>query len=359
MAWDNVHWNANKTLSYNCLFNFVVGMRGGGKTYGALYKGIENFIKARKCGRVEQFLYVRRYKTELEKLTISRGGRLFNAIIKNNEFPGYEFKAESNVLDIKCPGSDKWETLGYATPLTTSRALKSDVMPDVTTIIFDEFIIDPHDTYHYLKGEVDKFLDLYETVARDRESPGTNKDVTVLFLSNAVSVSNPYFDHWNLTKPRDGQFQRFGKEVLVENFVSKELSDRKKASRFGSIIKGSAYVDYAYDNQWLLDNNDFIEKKPQRSKYFATLVFNGKQIGVWNDDVNWIYFVSNDIDPTCGRVYSVTTDDHKPNMLLLKTAKKLPVIKCLLEAYGCGAVRYEDIKLKNAFREIMRMCNNV
>lgn len=359
MAWDGEHWNANKTLSYNCLWNFVVGMRGGGKTYGALCKCVENFIKAKKDGRVEQFIYLRRYKTEIEKLTISRGGRLFNAIIKNKEFPGYQFKAESNVLQIKCPGEEQWETLGYGMSLTTSLVQKSDSFPDVTTIVFDEFIINPHDNYRYLKGEVTKFKEFYETVARERKGTKDSKDVVVLFLSNAVSVSNPYFDHWNLNKPRDGQFQRFGKEILVENFVSPELAKRKKESRFGSIVAGSDYAEYAYDNAWLLDNTDFLGKKTQRSRYFATLIFMGKSMGVWVDELQWLYYISDDVDNDCERVYSVTTDDHKPNMLLFKSARKLPVIKALMDAYNYGAVRYEDIKLKNSFREIMRMCNYV
>ena len=47
---------------------------------------------------------------------------------------------------------------------TTASILKSDAFPDVKLIIFDEFIIDNRGTYHYLKDEVTKFLDLYETV---------------------------------------------------------------------------------------------------------------------------------------------------------------------------------------------------
>lgn len=339
-----LYWDIKRTLSYNALFNFIIGSRGAGKTYGALKYNVEKFIEHRDKGRDPwQFLYVRRLSTELEKLTKMRGGRLFNAVQK--EFPEHVLSAESNIL--KCDG----EVCGYSQPLSTASILKSDSFPNVKMIVFDEFIIDNRGTYHYLKDEVTKFLDLYETVAR-------NRDVICMFLSNAVSVTNPYFDFFHLDKPMNGDIQRFGsaKDILVQNVVPAELMAIKKDSRFGNILKGTEYLEYAYDNEWLLDNTDFIEGKTQRSEYFLTLRYKDTNIGIWFDPAQWLYYVSNDVDLQFKRVYSVTTDDHKPNMLLLKTAKKTAFFGNLITAYESGAVRYESMKLKNWFRDIMRMC---
>ena len=337
-----MYWDITKPLSYNCLWMFIIGMRGGGKTYGSLKWCVEQYLAHRKKGIKWQFLYVRRMKTELEKLTIMRGGRLFNAV--KNEFPTHTLKAESNTLT--CDG----EICGYGQPLSTASVLKSDSFPDVWCIVFDEFIIDNSGTYHYLKDEVTKFLDLYETVARGR-------NVKVFFLSNAVSITNPYFDFFHLNKP-NGNIQRFGQEILVENFVSKELSQIKKESRFGTIIKGTEYAEYAYDNEWLMDNNDFIEKKKKNCQYYLTLRYKDNNIGIWLDNDNWIFYISNDVDLQYGIKYSVTTDDHKPNIMLFSAGKKLGWLKNLITAYERGCVRYENIKLKNWFRDIMRMANN-
>lgn len=341
---DELYWNIKKPLSYNCLWNFILGMRGGGKTYGSLDYCIEQHLKAKKKGIKWQFMYVRRMKTELDKLTTMRNGRLFNAI--QPAYPDHVLKAESNILT--CDG----DIIGYAQPLSTASILKSDAFPFVKMIIFDEFIIDNRGTYHYLKDEVTKFLDLYETVARGR-------DVTVMFLSNAVTVTNPYFDYFHLNKPVNGDIQRFGeaKQILVQNFVSSQLSTMKKRSRFGQIISGTEYSEYAYDNEWLLDNEDFIEHKTQRSEYFLTLRYKDSWIGVWLDPVQWIYYISADVDLQFGKVYSVTTDDHKPNIMLFHAGRKLPWLKSLQDAYEMGAVRYESMKLKNWFRDIMRMCH--
>lgn len=339
----SIYWDISRVLSYNCLFNFILGMRGGGKTYGSLKYCIEQHLKWKKKGINWQFIYMRRMKTELEKLTISRGGRLFKAV--ENEFPTHKLTAESNTLYC-----DK-EIIGYSVPLSTASILKSDAFPDVQMIVFDEFIIDNRGTYHYLKDEVTKFLDAYETIARGR-------DVKVFFLSNAVSVTNPYFDYFHLDKPRNDDIQRFGKskEILVQNFVSQQLSNMRKQSRFGSIIDGTEYSDYAFDNEWLLDNTDFIEHKTQRSEYYLTLKYKDNDIAIWIDRTQWIFYISDDVDKQFPRVYSVTTDDHKPNVMLFAAAKKLGWLKQLIDAYQLGAVRYENMKLKNWFRDIMRMC---
>lgn len=55
--------------------------------------------------------------------------------------------------------------------------------------------------------------------------------------------------------------------------------------------------------------------------------------------------------------YSATTNDHKPNILLMQKAKKLTLLGNLIDAYQSGCVRYENMKLKNWFRDIMRMVN--
>ena len=60
---DSIFWNINNSVSYNALFNFIIGNRGGGKTYGMKNYVINKFIK-----KGEQFIYLRRYKTEVKRI---------------------------------------------------------------------------------------------------------------------------------------------------------------------------------------------------------------------------------------------------------------------------------------------------
>jgi len=338
---EGKYWDPKRPLSYNCLYNFIIGNRGAGKTFGGLSLGIDRFLASG-----QQFIYVRRHDTELEKLTKMRGGRIFNSHRKF--YPGHELKAESNVL--YCDG----DVMGYAVPLSTASKLKSDSFPDVTLIIFDEFIIDNSGTYHYLKDEVRLFNDLYETVAR----PGSeHPKVTVLFLSNAVSITNPYFDYYHLDKPKGSDIQRFGpgKLILVQNVVSQAMVEAKASHDFYKLNAGTEYYDYAVLNDWLMDNEDFIEHKTQRAQYFLTLRYKDTWIGVWRDYLQGLFYVSADVDMQYRHVFSATTDDHKPNVMLFRAGAKQQWLKLLIEAYENGCVRYETVKLKNWFRDIMRM----
>lgn len=340
------YWDIRKTLSYNCLFNFIISLRGGGKTYGTLKYCVDKHIKEKKQGRLWQFVYVRRQENELKKLTISRGGRLFNDIRK--EFPGHILKAESNVL--YCDG----EECGYAIQLSNAFTQKSDPHPNVQMIIFDEFIAVKQSSY--LNDEVTKFLELYESIAR----PGTDHPVVrVFFLGNAVTQMNPYFDYFRLERPYAGEFKRFGStnDILVQDVDVPELQEDKHRSRFGQLIQGTEYASYSIDNEWLEDNTDFIQKKTKDCEYRMSIRYNNQWIGIWFDTIDWIYYISMDVDLQNPNKYSATTQDHKPNVMLIKNAKRMASFKHLIDCYNMGAIRYESIKLKNWFREIIRMIN--
>lgn len=343
----NIWWDINRTASYNALFNFIIGNRGAGKTYGSLVRAIKKFINSPDTNPC-QFIYLRRMKTELKKLTSADHGRLFDKV--QQEFPTHKLEARGDVLYC-----DK-KIMGYAVPLSTATILKSDAFPFVQTIIFDEFIIDNTKTYHYLPDEVRKFEDFYETVARPGNDPD-RPDVIVWFLSNAVTINNPYFMEYHLAPPYNGTIQRFGKtkDLLVESVNNTELAKRKKESRFGKIIAGTDYSDYAYDNKWLLDNNEFIDTKTQRANYYMSIRYKSTWLGVWYDQLQGLFYISLDYDPSYPIMYSATTDDHMVNTMLMKKAKQQPFLRQLLSAYECGAVRYESIKIKAWFRDIMRM----
>lgn len=346
---NSKYWDIYKTKSHNCLFNFIISLRGGGKTYGCIDYVINNYIKGKQLGVRKEFVYVRRQENELKKLTTSRGGRFFKAV--ESKYPQYKFKAEANEMYID------GDNFGHAIQLSTARINKSDVFPYVDTIIFDEFIV-KRGRSHYLPDEVTAFLELYETIAR----PGTDHcPVTVFFLGNAVTQTNPYFDYFGIDKPSQGEFRKFGasKDILVQDVDVPQLQEDKHNSRFGKLIEGTNYSSYAIDNEWLEDNTDFIKHKTANSECRMCIRYMGTWLGIWYDDIECTYYISLNVDLQVPNKYSATTDDHQPNIMMLKTCKQMNSYKHLITAYTYGNVRYESIKLKNWFRDIMRMMNAV
>ena len=142
----NIYYNYNRIISYNALLNILIGSRGVGKTYGASKLVVKDFIK-----RKRQFVYLRRYKTELAKAS----KKFFQALIKNNEFPEHKFEVRGNTFYIDD------ELAGYSVTLSTAQQLKGTNFGNVYYIIFDEFLIEEGQG-HYLKNEVLSFLGLLQ-----------------------------------------------------------------------------------------------------------------------------------------------------------------------------------------------------
>lgn len=328
----NIFYNFDKVVSYNSLFNFIIGERGVGKSYGAKKFVTNRFIKKKK-----QFVYLRRYKSELKESTIKNGnGIWFNQI--KDEFKDHELSNTKDVFYI-----DK-EVAGFCMPLSTANILKSATFENVDTIIFDEFIIDKG-TYHYLQNEVTQLMELFETIARLRE-------VKIYFLGNAISITNPYFIDLNLTLPYNSDIKVFkrdnkGQPLILVNYIKNiPYREVKKETRFGQLIDGTKYGKYAIDNEMLRDSKAFIKKRSNEARFFFCLIINGVTYGIWNDYKNEMMFISNKFDPNCPIRFTLNTDDHDYNTILIK-ARNSTFFKSIIDHYRLGRLCFENQQIKN------------
>lgn len=328
-------YDINKTLSYNCLFNFVIGSRGCGKTYGAKKQVIKDFTK-----KGEQFVYLRRYQEELEETAES----YFNDIILNNEFPDCTIEYKNGKYFVND------QIAGYAMALTKAKSYKSISFPQVYTIIFDEFLLEENGFNRYLKNEVKQFLSFYMSIDRYR-------GCKVLFLANSVTMINPYTLYFDLKLPYGSNVVRKG-EILLQLVQDDQFIKERKQTRFGKIIEGTDFADYAIENKFITDNKNFIMKKTEKSQYYFTFIYNGETFGVWIDYKAGKIFVSENVDHSFRLVYSVTVADHSPNTMLLNSINKNPYFKTFIDNYKLGNVYFESLKIKNICYEVIKLCMN-
>lgn len=330
----SMYWDIRLPKSYNCLYNFIVGMRGNGKTYGTKQAAIKDFL-----ANGNQFIYLRRYKEELKKVK----QKYFDDI--REAFPDVELVCKNGNFYIN------GNLAGYTQALSTSKIEKSNPFPLVKTIIFDEFIIDKG-VYHYLPDEVTYFLEFYSTVARQRE-------VTVWFLSNAITMVNPYFLYFNIHYPTNkNKIWRKG-ELLLQITDNPQLVEKIKKTRFGSIINETPYGRYAIENEFFRDNYTFVEKRSPKSEYYCTLIYDNESIGVWVDYKLGLMYFTTAVDKTFGAVYSVTNAAHTANTLLLHGKLKPPKVQNILLQYQLGNVRFENIVIKEIGFRILQTIGGV
>lgn len=336
-------FDINKSWSCNCLFNFIIGPRGPGKTFGLTKKAIENFIN-----KGEQFMYIRRFKTELEDNKL-----FFDAIKAEGLFSDHTFEVQGKnyLIDGKKAGT--------CMALSTSKIKKSTSYPNITLLIFDEFLIDNTGSYHYLPNEVNYVFDIYKTVARKRPN------VRMYFLANAISVTNPYFLKLKielpygtlLAKKKNPALSARGlvNGSLIELLHDQEFIDSENDLAITDLMQETDYKAYSVDNKFLLDNNRFIQKKNQYAQHVFIMKYKGSTLGVWVDYQNGLMFVSEDYDPYCSLIYAVTTDEQEPNVMLMIRSQRPATFKRFLEYYQQGIVRYENQNVKNLTRDIIRL----
>ena len=332
-------YNPNKLLSYNKFVNFVMSHRGGGKTYSAKRLAIKRFLD-----KEEQFIYMRRYKTELKGDNLAKW---FDDI--SVEFEGHEFEVKGSTFYI-----DK-KIAGYAVALTQQVQIRSTPYPLVTLIIFDEFVLDDRGTnLKYLNNEVKTFLEILSTVVRSRDN------VRVLCCANSISYVNPYFDYWKIridpTNKKEFYFSPITDQVIVQLFDSEVFQEEMIQTRFGKLISGTPYGDYAINNEVLLDNQEFLmAKKPNDSQFEFSIKYDGKIYGCWHSSEFNIYHFNEQYDKSTKYCFSVTNEDQTYDMATLKSMKRNTFMQTLKMYYDKGLVFYNTQETKKDLYNIFKL----
>jgi hypothetical protein len=327
----SLYYDPNKLLSYNRILNFVIGARGIGKSYAWKVHPIKRFLKYG-----EQFIYLRRYKPELKKVSF-----YFDNI--KDEFPGVELKTKGREFYVD------GKLAGWAIPLSSWQSEKSNAYPNVSNIIFDEFLREK-DNSGYLPNEVPALLNLMDTVFRDREN------CRCICLSNATSVVNPYFLYFNLIPNINKRFNA-NESIVIEIPDSKDFSAERKKTRFGKLIADTEYGEMSLENTFVNDHQVFIEKRSKESKYVFSIVYKGMTIGIWADVDIGLLYMSNDHDPSSRHVFVLSKDDLNENAMLVTGWKNNYYLKKLMASFMNGYLRFDNQVLRNVGYEMFKKMN--
>lgn len=326
---NSIFYNIAGLLSQRCVFNFVIGNRGGGKTFGGKKLVINRF---KKTGA--QFVWVRRYRTEIDTLND------FWADIKPH-FPNDELTQKGDTLYIN------GEPAGYLIALSTSMQLKSVAFPLVKTVIMDEFIIDKG-RINYLRNEVHVFMELFETIARMRDN------VTAIFFGNAISIVNPYFDFFKVT-PDLGRRYTKRNGICIEFYFNEQFIAKKEQTAYGKLIKNTSYGEYNMKNKFLRDSDSFIGDRPQTANNkLYQFIFDGEKFALWQDVKYQTFYVDRNFENNFGEFRTFVSNpvdmvDTDKSMIMFK--KNNALAKRLIQIIERGDLYFVDQSAKQKFYE--------
>ena len=309
--------NIRGILSYKCTFNFIVGGRATGKTYGALSTVLDDNIK---------FMLMRRTQAQAD-------------LINKPDFSPFKPVCDDKHIEITTAPVSKYNAkfikdeavIGYTCALSTIANMRGFDASDVKLLIYDEFIPERHE--RPIKSEGSAFLNAYETMNRNRELKG-KRPLTVLCLANAFDIANPIFLELGLVGIAEKMKQN-GKELYIDREKSililmpdsKKILKEKNETALYKLTEGSEFSKMALNNEFIYNPTDNIKSMPLRE--FRPVVTVG-EITIYKHKSKRLYYVS---EHRTGDPPKFTTDEIS--------------LKRYLKNYG---MRFYRLYMQNCFR---------
>lgn len=231
------YYSLKRIKEIHAQYNMIVGERSNGKTFALLDEILQNYFKDRKQGAI-----VRRWQDDFkgkrapamfapmvsERLVYKYSGGQWDRIDYRS---GCWYPARYDEQTDTIVRGD--EPIAYAFSLSSMEHDKSTSYPNITTILFDEFLT----RGYYLVDEFVLFMNVVSTIVRQRT------DVTIYMLGNTVNWTCPYFTEMGIKHIRDMkqgsidvyEYGESGLRVAVE--YCKSIADSKKSN-----------VYFAFDN---------------------------------------------------------------------------------------------------------------
>lgn len=345
-------YTPNQQLTYNRIFNFVVGVRGGGKTFNTVLDAVKHFEKTG-----DEFVYIRRRAVDLDDACSGQkgSGNLFADIKNKGYFPDVDLKVTAD----KSGGYNFYyndKQMGYGKALSTAR--RSTSLPRVKRMIFDEFLIDDsagsHDRYLNHGKEMFLFNNLYETIARGR-------DIPVFFIGNAFSMVNPYFLELGIRIHEIVENKIYkGKSWTLIFWKDEDFIKEREKTQFYQATADTEFNKHAFQNKFYLDNKEFLKKRSEDSEHQFSLVYNGKSYGVWVDWTKGFYYVTTKgAATTKTKTIAMSLSDNKPNNVNIRKYRNLPFMKAFRAAADSNQVYYDSQTTFNQMNEIVYLLKSI
>lgn len=198
---------------YDPQYLMFISGRNDGKSYATKYRALKRAIRER-----ELFTYLRRYEVDLKRVDPAQywadflgfdnivenlsGGRWNDVGVEKGKF------ILQKIEEGKKP--EKGPVIGYIHALSVARSYKSNMFPDVGSVLYEEFVTDGG----YLYNEPAKLMNYVSTIFRGRTG-------RVFLVGNMITRISPYYKEWQLRgieKMKPGQVDIYDEEMQADHF---------------------------------------------------------------------------------------------------------------------------------------------
>ena len=362
---DNKFYSLNRILKRDAQYNIIFGERSNGKTYACLKYGIEQYVKNGK-----QTAYLRRSK---EDFIGNRGVSMFNALVANGVIRDL---TNGDWTDVYYYGS-RWYLCKYdgknnrisddipfcyGFALSTSEHDKSTSYPNITTIIFDEFIT----RQFYLVDEFTILANVISTIISQRT------DVKIFMLGNTVNkYACPYITemglkHFKSMQPGDIDVYRYGETKLTGAVEYCKPNKQGKPNNYY----------FAFDNpklamitsgQWEMEIYPHLpyKYKPQNVVmhyyiYFSDVWLHAEIVYLPNCTFTFIHRKTTPLSEYDNKNVIIFSDEISPlpNHFRRINEPRNNLCKRIFEYYITDRIFYADNEIGEVVRNYLKWCTN-
>lgn len=230
-------------------FIFVPAARGTGKTFGTL----------------------RYYAVMKEKIMLLRRTQKEANLQAHNDSTSYKDVYEDLGREFKCHMSegigyvyDRTEdyTAAVCTALSTFASVRGMGYSDINTIVYDEFIAEPH--VKKIKNEGMALANLYESVDRNRQLSGKDP-VQLLCLANSVNMNNDVFMYFDLIRHAEEMISKMEEVRIIGNKLliipqHSPISEKKAQTALYKAVNDE-YSQMAIKNKFILNDFSYVQRR--------------------------------------------------------------------------------------------------
>ena len=299
--------NIKDILNLQADFIFIVGARGIGKSYGSIKQLIDS-------GTV--FMYARRTAAQASTASNPLTSDITKPLRASGKAETFKTDHLTKTIDglYMASGEEISEKpFAYVTSISTGSNLRGFNGDAIEVILFDEFIAQPEEKP--IREEANAFLNLYETVNRNREILG-RKAVKVLCLANSFNLANPMFIKLGLVedaekmraKNREVYLDKARGVAIIQPLGSPISVEKQNTALYKLVGAKSDFAQMAIGNAYLDDFSDNI--KSQNLAEYKALV-KAAEICIYKHKSKQIYYVSLHTSGAPADVYGDSKHDRQ------------------------------------------------
>jgi len=360
----SLFYTLTEILKIKATYNLIFGERSNGKTFSVLELIIERYCKTGKQGAL-----LRRFR---EDFTGKRGQDLFLPLIAANIIEKYTdewndvyyyaskwylCRYEENEKGERIRISDS-KPFMYAFAISSWEHDKGTRYPDITTVLFDEFIT----RGGYLRDEFVLFMNTLSTII------GMRDDVQIFMCGNTVNKYCPYFSEMGLrhvTKMQQGDIDVYeipsaGTVIAVE-YCATQFKKGKPSNKY-----------FAFDNKklqmithgkWEIDIYPHCPVKytPKDVQFIYFILFQDavlqcEVVSVENNYFTYIHEKTTPLQNEDRDLIFSTKYDPRPNWRRKITRPILDIEKKVARFYAEDKIYYQDNEVGEIVRNYLMWC---